>query len=178
MSFVDKTLFDKYLEANFETIQEAFRDNPHHQLIPSLMICTLNDNEDGWNIDLAVFEEFDENRYDLLGGLGVKYGQDQKPVVAAYLVSEVWVSVQDPRERAAHPDNCIAPSEDPDRKEAVIVCGMTLDLHTKMMVAIIEREQGKATLQLEDRQASLVESPLLKQFFRYFAMAYFLSKEA
>lgn len=177
MDVIDKSLFDKYLEMNFETVQEAFRDNPHYQLIPSLMICTLND-DGGWNIDLCVFEEFNENRYDLLGGLGVKYGQDQKPVVAAYLVSEVWVSVQDPEERAAHPDNCVAPSEDPDRKEAVMVCGMSLDLDAKMMVAIIERDEEKATLQLEDGQASLVESPLLKQFFRYFAMSYFLSKAA
>jgi hypothetical protein len=173
---IGRELFDKYLQANWETVEEDFRDNPLAQTIPCLMVLKLAPDSEEPELDLLVFEEFGENRYRMLHRVGMKYGFERQPVAAVYLTSEAWLTRTTQAELDAHPENRVAPSEDPDRIEIVMVFGMALAGHTGSINARIRRDgQGRATLERIEEEPEAMESRLLKRFFMGFAGAYLLA---
>jgi hypothetical protein len=173
---INPELFERTLTACFEMARTEIEEQPLGQLAPKLMLAVQDEEDGGWQFHLAVFEEFGQDRYQMVKALGIDFGLKQKQVVAAYLMTEGWISIQTLEEREAHVENRIPPSEDPDRKEGLIVVGMTLDGHVVTISAKIDRDrQGQAILG-EPERPQKAESPLLLTFFRGYAGAFLLRR--
>lgn len=168
--------FQEYLEDSFQRARNLFELDPRAELKARMLVATCDDvTGDDWKTSLVLFAEFDENRYAAVRAAGTRFGEERQGVVAVYLISEVWFSTQRWDAWKAHPENQVAPIDDPDRKEAVMVVGMTLDLQVVVKEAMIERdEQGRARIVPWpfEGQPMHLESKLVKQFFIGYARAY------
>lgn len=168
---IDRERFRTYLAFCMEAAQDYYAQNVGGMMIPTLLVL-VDDEESDWKLELVVMPEFGDNRYEMLNRLGAKYGLDRKHVPAVILSAEMWVSVQTLAEREAHPENRVQPKDDPDRKEALIVSGMTLDLHSEMMRAEISRDDaGKATLGAI-RTTVDYENAIAMSFWRGYAVGF------
>lgn len=171
---IDKKLFQEHLESSFEMVKANFRGDPQTEEMPKMLVAMLTDKGDDWEFHLIGFADLDETRFDTLKRIGIKYGLERRMVVAAYFISEAWMSVLKAEEFNAHPENRVMPSEDPDRIEIVFVAGMTIDLYCQSLAAEIKRDsQGKrVSLNVLDNEADAMESNLLTSFFQGYAQGY------
>lgn len=169
---INKELFDQNLRTCFDAARSQIEDSPAEQLIPQMLVAIGGEREDSaWDLEMVMMPDFGENRYSLLQGLGYKYGQEGKPVVAAFLMTEVWASVMTQAEYEGHIENRLPPVDDPDHKEWLIAFGMTLDLHAAAIRSCINRnEEGHAVLGEPEKVESgvVIKNNLLNAFFLEF----------
>ena len=91
---------------------------------------------------LASFPSGDEKRK-ILFDVGGQIADKKLPVVACFLASEVWFKTMTPAEGwRSKSVGMRPPSEYPDRTEAVVLCGRTIDGRTNMAHADFERGKG------------------------------------
>ena len=105
-------------------------------------------------------------------GLGDKFQQDGEYPLAAYLVSEAWVSTA--RKDVDVKD--IIPSEDPNRTEAMIIAGLTIDGRSNLLSRTFTRINEKIVFdesppflnKYSKKEDKLARNMLVEQFFKGF----------
>jgi hypothetical protein len=175
---ISQELFEGYLQSCFDLARQEIQDDPGSQLVPKLMIVVQDEETGGLHGELAIFEEFGENRYDLLRYLGADYGMKKELVVAVYLMVETWYSIQSVEQYEGHVENRVRPSEDPDRQEALTVTGMTLDQAVSgsavCINAFIERDRAGRSVLQESTRMDGARNNLLMSFFLSYATEFLL----
>lgn len=171
---VDREQFRKQIAFCMELARDYYA-SIGNDMIPSLLVCVDTRSAD-WSAELVLMPEFGEDRYKVLTALGFDYGSAGKMVPAIVLTAEAWSSIQTVAEREAHPENRVRPSDDPERKEVLIINGMTLDLHSEMMRAEISRDDaGKATLGAIQTMVDY-ENAIAMSFWRGYAVGFLGNK--
>jgi hypothetical protein len=102
-----------------------------------LAVHALADGNHELNI-LIPLEFGGERAREIMIAIGAKAAESDDPLVAAFLVTEAWMTT---RPAAAGPPE-LPPSEDPERIEALVISGSTIDQRQNQVVVRIERCNG------------------------------------
>lgn len=165
---IDRDLFRKVLSECMTDAKKHYESGSTDMLIPTLVVLMAEEGTE-WKRDICLMPVFNENRYELMAELGAMYGKDKRPVVGAVLVTEAWTSVIARDAYEEHPENRVAPRDDPNRKETVLASGLLIDLYSEMMRTPIERdEQGRARLG-EVESMTDVDNRIVGTFIQAFA---------
>lgn len=174
---IDRVQFRTNLTTCLEAAQRFYSERPNGELAPSLLVM-IDTGGAQWELDLIILTDFDEDRFDLIASLGAKYGSYLKKIPAIILTSEAWMS-ETPREAwEAHPENRIAPVDDPNRQEVLFVSGMTLDRHSELLRVNISRDEQKQAVLGEVTPWTDFDNRLLQSFWTGYATAYVITKRA
>ena len=153
---------------HYEATRDTFKQHADEQIIPKLAV-TIGENPHKRKTHLVFLQDFDERRYDVLYSIGAKYGEDKEHVIATIFISEAWMTTRPVSDKSS----LVAPSKDPNRQEVVIICGMTIELKSYSMTIPIETDsRGKRSLGKPLDDAADVQSNLLNEFWRGFALAF------
>lgn len=98
---------------------------------------------------------------------GASYGRKGQPVVAAFLICEAWRSRWPVGQKAT-----VAPVDDPNHDEILVVSGITVELHHGSATAQILHEDGKRQLGAFDTWESDTSNRLLALFLMGFSQAF------
>lgn len=139
---IDINPIRRYVLREFRLSRMYMREHPGDELLTSLLVVTGNlFDHSQWTLQKIVFPVFDENRFALLEIVAREYARKNNPVVAVILTSEAWMSMIPIEAYKAHPENRIEPRLDPDRKEMLMVSGLTLDLQGLLATAQFKRSK-------------------------------------
>jgi hypothetical protein len=135
--------FNARLQEVSGTIEGVIKETAADQLAPLLVLFLAEQTDDGERVQIPVpltpFPEGDEKRH-LLYGLGEQLAGKGVPVVAAFLASEAWVKAMTPADGwRARFSGVPQPSKCPDRTEAVVLWGKTIDGRSNLAMAAIGR---------------------------------------
>ncbi|MCB8942570.1 MAG: hypothetical protein H6658_02220 [Ardenticatenaceae bacterium] len=163
---ISDEMFNHHLEnavAMAKTLAEG-----EESLMPHLILL-LPDEEDGCTITLLALDvEFDaSSKYQVFERAGYQHTiNDKTPIVAFYLIAESWLNTK--------PD--VLPRLDPERREVVMVSGMTLDMRLNMAIIDIFRDESNhikpgliTMLTYGDSDSGSVPNKLLMSFVRGYA---------
>lgn len=138
----------------------------------------------------AMFADTPETTNDkafMMKGLGVKVHEemnkidiDHRPqLMYVILQSEAWVSMKKTEKEVT--ENFVQPSKYPDRQEAIVSTGVTLDGRTNMAMTVFKRNKPKGDVTIVQEQSmmyssdsdySAVESPLISAFMQGYGLSF------
>ncbi len=102
----------------------------------------------------------------LFAGLALAITREVGALQQVFFISEGWMSVAEPNQPIA-----TLPSQDPQRKEVLMVSGLALPTHTaEIIIFEMKRDDARKLTALEKAQTALpetegrVEAPLLEAF--------------
>ncbi len=173
-------LFNERLHTHHEIERKGFLAKPEEQRIPKLVVIVQKVKEDKTTEEEVIicafgggFEDTD-SKYKVMMGLGAKIAeQNIKFPLLVFLQSEAWVSIPKQTQEQVKNGDYIQPSKDPNRTEAIITAGMTIDGRTNFAMSTIIPKTEKARFLSEPNYmdykvgAKGIEShsDLLKQFW-------------
>lgn len=118
-----------------------------------------------------------DTKYNTLEAIGSILGEEHKAVVAIFLVSEAWLSTCTTDEVEKHPYR--KAGDDPNRQEAAIVAGRTLDNRHSMSMSILNRDGdgnirtvGATETDYDLMRTGKLRSDLLDTFYLAYMKAY------
>lgn len=138
---IDKDIFK--LDQLFVLAQEFYQADPSKEFTPTLVVikpCEL--------CDMISFPDFDENRFAVMHNTGLYYALKQEVVLGAVFMGEFWI--RDAEQSAK-------------KREAFILFAKSVDQQFEILIAEIDRENGK--LILVETAPDHVEDKLLSEFF-------------
>jgi hypothetical protein len=168
----------KSVNENLDYVKSSYENNQGFST--TLVIETLKEKK---KHSIAIILHNDaamENRFKVIFGLGIrtaiqKFRGDVESIEAIYLMSEAWTSIPSKPIKKGQEDKMGRPSEDPNRKEAIISTGLSRDglnafgifeikksldiISEKFKVDLVPLEIGNKKKDIE------MESPLLKRFW-------------
>lgn len=148
-------IFDDTLKASIKSF-DGLEGKSGFQ--PRLYIA-YTEKDDGKVLgDVVLFASFDENRFKIMEELGKTYAKQNKYVWAVFLSSEIWWK----RYNTSTPDKL--PSESPDRQEALMVAGQTIDKRMKMSLMQIKNRMIGSPISPEHYKE--MKSDILDSFFK------------
>ena len=112
-----------------------------------------------------------ERAREIMIAIGAKAAESDDPLAAAFLVTEAWMTLRP----AADAPPGLPPSEDPDRIEALVISGSTIDQRQNQVVVRIERCDGLMqagevmSIPFINDGADQLQNRLLMQFWRSYA---------
>lgn len=167
-AFTDKE-FNEILEHNLK-VEQGFMEREGEEIMPKIFLV-MNRHVDGKRvIALGLIPEMGEDRFNMFFGIGKKFGAGKEQIVAALFASTAWMGP--PSELMPGDKEYVRPSEHPNRQEALVIGGMTIDGRSNMGTASYKKIGDsymfgspvimKYTKNHKDGQT---ESDLLKSFF-------------
>ncbi len=138
-----------------------------------LLVLAVHALADGdHELNVLIPPEFGgERAREIMITIGAKAAESDDPLVAAFLVTEAWMTTR-PADADA-PE--LPPSEDPERLEALVICGSTIDQRQNQVVVRIERcgglmQAGEVmSVPFINDGADQLQNRLLMQFWRSYA---------
>jgi hypothetical protein len=107
---------------------DAIKDKEGKRKAYYIMLAIHGDDWDNW-----------EKRSAALEGLGMRLSVENKIQIGmAFMISEVWTSSFANKEDTK---DCVAPHDDPNRREGVIVAGMTVDRRMNSAFAYLKEDR-------------------------------------
>lgn len=156
-------------------------EHPSDSVQPKILAILSKDGKPGGELEKAIvmlvnpnFDDADE-KFKIFKGVGAMFAEKKMNLVAVYQVCEAWVSQQE----KSKDGKFMRPSEDPNRTEAIIIAGMTIDGRTNMATLPFERVTKdkviftKSTQYIDYNEAdknSQLESNLLAEVFKGYLM--------
>lgn len=148
------------------------------------MLCRKNPGE-AFTPNLAVFFDLPptfKERARAMTGLGAKAADDisykdgkfQGAIVSIFFASEVWIKMFKGKE----PKNPKLPSEYPDRREAIVIIGRTIDGRTNMATVHLSRDKKDNIMPKLERTDYYGKSeleqqqPILEAWWEGYALAF------
>jgi hypothetical protein len=129
-----------------ECIRAFLEENPEKEWAAKTIILTDEKDDDGKRkavmVALAQMPETHEQRATLMAFIGNKISQENMRPIAIITLFEAWISVGT-RDKIGG----MNPSQDPNRKEVISICGQSIDGRTSMESVEIKRDwQGNIVL--------------------------------
>ena len=167
--FITDLQFNAFLSKHVPQIRNCFNCNPINSIALELLVLQPL-NETGEHPSLSVQgiadSTFSDDRWQCMRQAGQQVYQQGLHPVATFLICEAWVKQFDEDSEQRPVEQC------DDKKEILMVTGMTLDKRTNLAIMDIQRVKGNKiwlqnpTFQLYD-SSSVVElnADLLAQFY-------------
>lgn len=161
--------FDKMTEQTVKMVENLGLNA--ESMMPKLVVHHRHLVEGGMLSDISAtliaiadgFNDSNEKRQ-LLRNLGRKFYKDMEVPCAVFMASEAWTSVK----IKENLNDGLMPSQDPDRKEVLIISGRTMEGECKVGVSIPVRRDDKNIMRRDGENAvfknSNIEMALLNQF--------------
>lgn len=174
-TFLTDAEFNELLHQGAEEDKVYFNEGEETFFIPQIKVYGLKEEGGKRPLTLAVLPEFDENtKQKLVFGLGAKFFVEGKHhAIAAFMTTEAWTSIAGENGEIKHEK----PSLDPNRQEALITAGLSLDGRTNMAMRSMNRlgkkgviSLGKATFD-DFTGKSSVKTMLLNNFYAGYMIA-------
>lgn len=137
--------FNDALRSHTESAYNFLKRNRQDDFIPELVLYESKRNEQGQIqremtvMLLADFSEYIDRRYEMMEAIGLKMGEQGKLVTMLFFQSEVWISDQANTPQAQR----LKASEQPNRREAIIVAGLTADGRKNIGVVHYKRSRSQ-----------------------------------
>lgn len=137
MGMLTDAAFNKLLDGEVRSTLAMVQDHPQ-DLAPHLLVLYTDATDPSGKLRanvFCVFGGFPKDKYGLMKEMAVTFlGRNPQAVLqAVFLATEAWVSQQSE----------VHPSEDPKRREAIVINGITVDERHNMATVEIDRdEQG------------------------------------
>jgi hypothetical protein len=142
--FISDEKFNTYLNSTMTSLVEQLKKTEVKQYAPTLQLHSLQflEDEEGAKIHeqltIMILADFDSDHpVEYMRKVAVFVARERLNVIAAFLFSEAWLSANVANGKYKRAEF------DPQRKEAVVVGGMTLDSRTNLgRVALLRDEEG------------------------------------
>jgi hypothetical protein len=134
---ISRLEFDNHLKKCADMAMDHLHDK-RESLVPQLLIVGKDmDGEIHLTVCmLAVGFNEDKEKRDALFQVGWKFYENEEVPLAVFLTAEAWLS----HERKPH----VEPRHDPDKKEVIVIFGLSLNGDHQRMVHIpVRRQNGK-----------------------------------
>lgn len=152
---------------------------------PKLLVICSKDGKPNGELERAIVviaggEEFNDSdtKYKIFQGLGAKFADEGFNVLCVYQITEAWVSQRTEKDMEG---KFVPPSQDPNRGEAIIVAGMTIDGRTNMSSVLFKRigdgdkkvifPMSPNYIDYDEKGGNTLESYLMEQFFIFYIKA-------
>lgn len=177
-SFISNDEFNELLRDSIKMDQEYFDSGEQTGFIPQLKIIGLKGDDGKRVATLIVLTDLtDDNKYDLMMSIGVKFAlEGQHAPVCALFTTEAWVRTYTPEEQRG--ENFKQPSAYPDKQEALITSGLTIDGRANMATTKINRLKGNVIslgtshiLEYDPKERQGVDPQILRKFFLGYMLA-------
>lgn len=133
--------FNLELDKLIKQEQTYLDEHPTDGVMPKLFAIMSKDGKPGGELERAIvmmvnpdFEDTDK-KWETFRAMGFKFAEENHNVIAIYQCTEAWVSQQEKKEDGSFQ----RPSEDPNRMEAIILAGLTVDGRSNLATIPFER---------------------------------------
>jgi hypothetical protein len=173
--------FNEELRSLSKNENEFLTQHPSDSITPKILAILSKDGKPGGTLEKAIvmlvnpnFDNPDE-KFKIFKSIGAMFAEKKMNLVAVYQVCEAWVSQQEKKEDGSF----MRPSEDPNKMEAIIIAGMTVDGRTNMATVPFQRVTKdkviftKSTQYIDYNEADKghqLESNLLAEVFKGYLM--------
>lgn len=166
-----QTEIDVELQFSMNTAADLIQKEKGEELIPHLILLVSAGNERKRH--MVVFADgFSSNndKDQKMSALGLKYGKERTQVIAAFLITECWMSTQlIGEERKGQP------KDDPDRQEALVVSAYTIDGAHGHRMAMITRAGNEVGLAPAPDMDGSTPNRMLVTFFKFYAIGFLMA---
>ena len=176
---ITKTQLKLKVKENLEFAKKMYeKDDGNGGVQVMVVVDTSKDNKNTGTVALLANEEAVKKRRDIVFDLGVRAGIELSNGVidsidAVYMLSEAWYSTAPKDTKEV---DMPIPSKDPNKKEAIVSTGMSINGDTAIGMFELKRsfdlETGKLKVSFEslgEKETGIgdgeIESPLLQQFW-------------
>lgn len=140
--------FNAELDKLVENEMDYLLKNPTDGVMPKIFTIMSKDGKPNGELERAVvmmvnpdFEDQDK-KFEIFQAMGYKFAEDNHNIIAVFQISEAWVSQQEKNESGEF----MRPSEDPNRAEAIIVAGLTIDGRSNFSAIPFEKVTEKKVI--------------------------------
>lgn len=140
--------FNAELDKLVKQEMDYLLENPTDGVIPKIFTIMSKDGKPNGELERAIvmmvnpdFED-SQKKFDTFQAMGYKFAEDNRNVIAVFQISEAWVSQQEKNESGEF----MRPSEDPNRAEAIIVAGLTVDGRSNFSATSFEKVTDKKVI--------------------------------
>jgi hypothetical protein len=154
---------EELMREQWQLLSQHLLEERPKSVMPALLLV-LKDSpeaeEERVLLALAVPFNEDEEKRPLLRRIGQQVHEARQFPVAALLTSEAWVAP----EQTPH----VQPRDNPERREALIFCGSTLNFESRLLTVPVRRDAEDRMIQDGEPEMLQAEARLLAQFFTGF----------
>lgn len=172
--------FNTLLNHGIEYAYKCIEKRDQKDMIPTLGVHIIVPDDETYTaslrVDMLLMADFDaDHPSQYLGKLGAAYGKKGAVLQCAFLTTEAWVSVRKDGDTKGRP------ADDPARKEALFVAGMTIDKRQNAGRVFVTRNAKNMMVPgkiesfpyvADGKKRHMLSNPHLDAFFRGYMYAY------